>query len=132
MKTIKTLSIVTILLFAFTVASNAQGMKYVKIKTSAQTELCKENIEKHLAYEKGVKDVDLDLKTKVVTVKYSAKRTNEEKLCGAITELGYDANDKKADKIAYSKLPSECKKPLTKSGCGTKVSKCGTKCGSHK
>ena len=132
MKTIKTLSIVAILLFSLTIVTNAQKVKEVKIKTSAQSELCKANIEKYLAYEKGVKDVDLDLKSNIVTVKYSSKRTNEDKICAAICELGYDANGKKGDKKAYDKLPKECKKPL-KSKCGSSYnSKCGSHCGSHK
>lgn len=134
MKTFKTLSIVTILFFAFTVASNAQGLKFVKIKTSAQSELCKKTIENSLAFEKGVKDVELDLKSKIVTVKYSDKKTNYNQICEAITNLGYDADEKKADKDAYAKLPAECKKPpVKKSNCGSKYkSNCSHKCNSHK
>ncbi len=134
MRTIKTVSIVTILVIAFSFASSAQGMKYVKIKTSAQTELCKTTIENSLAYEKGVKNVDLDLKSKVVVVKYAENKTNYDDLCAAITKLGYDADDQKADKDAFTKLPSECK-PLSKqSDCGSKYTKkaCSSKCGSHK
>ncbi len=134
MKTFKTVSIVTILVIAFSFASSAQGMKYVKIKTSAQSELCKTTIENSLAYEKGVKDVELDLKSKVVVVKYSDNKTNYDNLCTAITKLGYDADDLKADKEAYTKLPSECKPLTKKSDCGSKYNKkgCSSKCGSHK
>lgn len=133
MRTLKTLSIVTVLFFVFTVASNAQGLKYVKIKTSAQSELCKKTIENSLAYEKGVKGVELDLKSKTVTVKYFDKKNNYDQICDAITKLGYDADEKKADKDAYSKLPDECKKPVKKSNCGSKYkSNCSNKCSSHK
>jgi len=133
MKNFKTLSIVAVLLFALTVVTNAQKVKEFKIKTSAQTELCKTNIEKHLAYEKGVKDVNLDLKTNIITVKYSTNKTDEEKLCAAVCKLGYDANGKKGNKEAYNKLPTECKKPLKKGKCGSSLnSKCGSKCGSKK
>lgn len=134
MKTVKTLSIITVLFFTFTVASNAQGLKYVKIKTSAQTELCKKTIENSLAFEKGVKDVDLDLESKIVTVKYSEKKTDYDQISDAITNLGYDADGKKADKDAYTKLPDECKKPLTKkSNCGSKYnSNCSKHCSGHK
>ena len=134
MKTIKTVTITAILFFGLNIASNAQGLKYVKIKTSAQTELCKTTIENSLAYEKGVKDVDLDLKSKVVVVKYADNKTNYDNLCTAITKLGYDADEWKADKDAYTKLPSECKPLTKKSDCGSKYNKkgCGSKCGSHK
>ena len=134
MKTFKTLTIVTILFFAFSFASNAQVLKHVKIKTSAQSELCKKTIENYLAYEKGIKDVELDLKSKIVTVKYSDKKTDYNQICEAITNLGYDADEKKADKDAYAKLPAECKKPLVKkSKCGsTYKSNCSNKCRSYK
>ncbi len=134
MKTIKTVTITAILFFGLNIASNAQGLKYVKIKTSAQSELCKTTIENSLAYEKGVKDVDLDLKSKVVVVKYADNKTNYDNLCTAITKLGYDADEWKADKDAYTKLPSECKPLTKKSDCGSKYNKkgCASKCGSHK
>lgn len=122
MKTLKTLSIVSILFFAFSVAVNAQGLKYVKIKTSAQSALCKENIEKMLHSEKGVKDAVLDLKTKTVVIKYSEDKTNYKQLSDAIVKLGYDADHKKADKDAYSKLPDNCKKAMSKnSNCGSSL-----------
>lgn len=134
MKTIKTVTITAILFFGLNLATNAQGMKYVKIKTSAQSELCKTTIENSLAFEKGVKDVELDLKSKVVVVKYSEKKTNYDNLIDAIVKLGYDADDKKADKDAFTKLPSECKPLTKKSDCGSKFNKkgCSSKCGSHK
>jgi len=134
MRTFKTLSIITVLFFAFTVASNAQGLKNVKIKTSAQSDLCKETIENFLAYEKGVKDVELDLDSKVVTVKYSDKKTNYDQICDAISGLGYDADEKMADKDAYTKLPDECKKPLIKkSNCGSKYNRnCSKHCSGRK
>ena len=126
MKTIKTVSILSLLIFAFSYSISAQDLQSVKIKTSAQTELCKEKIENTLAYEKGVKDVELNLKTKVVTVKYNESKTNYENLLAAITKIGYNADDVKADKKAYSKLPDECKKS---SGSTTNCSKT---CSGHK
>jgi len=127
----KKLSIVAILFFAFTITLNAQDVKYAKIKTSAQSELCKTTIQDYLAYEKGVKDVELDLTTKIVTVKYSSKKTNEDNLCTAITKLGYDANGHKANKVAYDKLPTKCK-PVQKSSCGSSSPSCGHSCGGSK
>ena len=136
MRTIKTLSIITVLFFAFTVSSQAQGLKFVKIKTSAQTELCKMTIENSLEDETGINAAVLDLETKILTVKYSDKKTDYDKISDAIVNLGYDADDKKADKNAYSKLPDECKKPLTtKSDCGSKYkskSDCSKHCSGHK
>jgi len=83
----------------------------VKITTSAQCEMCKEKIEEALAFKKGVKFAELDVETKIVTIKYQTKRTNPAELRKIIASLGYDADDQKADTQAYGKLPNCCKKP---------------------
>ena len=82
----------------------------IKIKTSAQCDMCKERIEKNLSKEAGIKSVVVDIKTKVVTVKYLADKTNAAKIKGAISKSGYDADETKADQAAYAKLPACCKK----------------------
>ena len=86
------------------------GEKEVKIKTSAICEMCKERIEKNLSLSKGVKEAVLDLDTKVVTIKYNPKKTDEAKLKNVIINTGYDANEITANDKAYDKLPSCCKK----------------------
>ena len=84
----------------------------VKIKTSAICEMCKERIEKKLAFTKGVSDVNLDVesKDKVVTVIFNPKKTNVLKLKKAIAEVGYDADEVMAETAGYDKLPGCCKK----------------------
>lgn len=82
----------------------------VEFQTSAQCNDCKERIEKGMAFEKGVKFVELDNDTKIVTIKYKAGKTNEDKLKTAISKIGYDADDVKADPKAYAKLPACCQK----------------------
>jgi periplasmic mercuric ion binding protein len=84
----------------------------VKIKTSAICEMCKERIEKKLAFTKGVTDVNLDVdsKDKVVTVIFNPKKTSIEKIKKAIAEVGYDADEVVAETASYDKLPGCCKK----------------------
>jgi len=82
----------------------------VKIKTSAVCGMCEERIEGNIAYEKGVKSVDLDDETKVVTIGYDPRKTDPAKLRTAISKLGYDADDVAADKEAHDKLPACCQK----------------------
>ena len=84
----------------------------VKIKTSAICEMCKERIEKKLAFTKGVSDVNLDVesKDKVVTIIFNPKKTNVVKLKKAIAEVGYDADEVVAETAGYDKLPGCCKK----------------------
>ena len=95
-------------LVAMGVTAKAQTEK-VEIKTSAICGMCKNAIERDLAFEKGVKTAEMDLDTKVVTVEYNAKKTNPEKIRTRITKVGYDADDKKRDPKAYAKLPACCK-----------------------
>jgi periplasmic mercuric ion binding protein len=116
MKKMKTL-LLTIIFFSGLMAwsqeetnKNPAKEGEVKIKTSAQCEICKNRIEKDMAFEKGVKAVDLDLETKILTVTYNEKKTDREKLQNAVTKIGYDADDKEADPKAYAKLPECCKK----------------------
>ena len=82
----------------------------VKIQTSAVCGMCKERIEGNMAYEKGVKSVSLDDKTKEVTVGYDPRKTDADKLRTAISKLGYDADNVAADPEAYAKLPKCCQK----------------------
>ena len=82
----------------------------VKIQTSAVCGMCKERIEHDLAFEKGIKSVSLDDESKIVTVGFSPKKTNPDNIRQAISKIGYDADDVKADPVAYEKLPGCCKK----------------------
>jgi periplasmic mercuric ion binding protein len=92
-------------------AQTAKKTDEVKIQTSAQCEMCKDRIETAMAYEKGVLKSNLDLETKVLTVKYKTDKTTAEKIRKAVAALGYDADDVVANYEAYQKLPNCCKKP---------------------
>jgi copper chaperone CopZ len=56
---------------------------------------CKKKIEKNIAFEKGVKDLKVDLPTKTVTITYRTDKTKPETLVVAISKLGYKASVKK-------------------------------------
>lgn len=91
----------------------AQKSKTVdlEIKTSAQCSMCKETIEKAMAFEKGVVKYDLVVETKILKVTYKPSKTTPEKIRKAVSSVGYDADDVPADPIAYQKLSDCCKKP---------------------
>lgn len=95
---------------ALAVTVNAQSKAEVKIKTSAECDMCKKTIEKTLSFEKGVKKVECDIETKEVSVTYNPKKTSPEKIREAISKAGYDADEVKANNKAYQKLPECCKK----------------------
>lgn len=98
---------------AFGQTNDEKGTAEVKIKTSAICGMCKMAIEKDLGFEKGVKSSDLNLEDKVITVVYNPAKTNVEKIKKAISKVGYDAEEVKADDKAYDKLPGCCKKDAT-------------------
>lgn len=70
---------------------------------------CSKNVEKALYAVEGVKSVNVDLKLKMVEVKFVPDQTNLLTLERAVTDAGYDANDKKRDLGAYDKLDACCK-----------------------
>ena len=53
---------------------------------------------------------ELDEATMTFTVYYNGKKTSLEKIKTAITKLGFDADEMKADPEAYEKLDDCCKK----------------------
>lgn len=104
--------LVVSILILITIPARAQEstLAELKVKTSAVCEMCKENIERELAFEKGVKKSDLDVKSKIVTVTYNPNKTTPEKIRQAISKAGYDADDTPANPKAYKKLDACCKK----------------------
>lgn len=98
-------------LIAGYVAAQEPKNTQIEIKVSSQCSMCKETIERTLAFEKGVVKATLDLETDVVTVVYKTARTTPEKIREAISKAGYDADDIAADPKAYNNLPDCCKKP---------------------
>ena len=84
----------------------------VEIKTSAVCKMCKERLEHDMAFEKGVKSVELDNETKVLTITYKTNKTNKEELKKAITKIGYDADEMVADQKAHDRLPDCCQKDV--------------------
>jgi cation transport ATPase len=100
-----------ITLFVFTNCVNAQKTAELKIKTSAQCGMCKERIEKQMSYESGIVSTSLDLVTKDLNVIYKPAKTNPDKVRIALTKIGYQADEFKADPLAYEALPACCKLP---------------------
>jgi len=103
-----------LLISAILLSSTAFAQKKteeIKIKTSAQCEMCKTRIETAMAFEKGVSSSDLNLEDKVLTVTFKPGKTTPEKIRKALNELGYDADETLAVASAYENLPPCCKKP---------------------
>ncbi|MES2779681.1 MAG: heavy-metal-associated domain-containing protein [Bacteroidota bacterium] len=91
-------------------AVTKDGLETIHIKTSAVCDMCKETLEKAMAYEKGVKESNLNVDSKVLTVTFDTKKTTAEKIRVAVTKAGYDADGLTADTKAYEHLDACCKK----------------------
>lgn len=100
----------TLSFFFSAMAQKTSSTETIKIKTSAECDMCKERLEKVMAYEKGVKKATLDVESKVLTVVFNPKKTSIEIIKKVISDTGYDADDMPANNKAYEKLPECCKK----------------------
>lgn len=92
-----------------TLAQDKKGTELVKIQTSAECDECKVRLEEVLNYTKGVKYSNLDVASKVLEIKYLPSKISLEKIKQMISELGYDADEVKANPTAYEALPACCK-----------------------
>lgn len=94
----------------------AKGTEKIVIKTTIHCdhctvcESCAPWLNKELKYITGVKFASLDVKAMTFTIEYNSAKTTPAKIRTAISKLGYDADDVKADATAYSKLDGCCKK----------------------
>src|SRR6266849_2616630 len=70
---------------------------------------CAKTISKAVYAVEGVKDVNVDVDKKIVEVKFVPLQTNLAMVERAITDAGYDANDKTRNAEAYQKLDECCK-----------------------
>jgi copper chaperone CopZ len=94
LKKIVTVALAVLVSFA---ALDAQDKKEQSKKKSEEVtfsvnmfcENCKTKIEKNISWEKGVKDLTVDLEKKTVKIVYHPQKTTEEKLKKAVEKLGY-------------------------------------------
>lgn len=79
-------------LFVFTSQAKPKAeVKEVTYQTNLHCEKCVQKISENVSFEKGVKDLTIDVQKKTVTIKYDVAKTDAEKLAAAIRKLGYKA-----------------------------------------
>jgi len=97
MKNFKLLA-VTLLLFigvATTFAKDKPTTKKVTYECSVDCHSCKEKIMKNIPYEKGVKEVKVDIPNQLVTVSFRSDKNTTENIKKSIAKLGYEVKVKK-------------------------------------
>ena len=102
---------IMIILFSVLTVNLWAQQETVEILTSAscfEGPCCKERIEEEMQFTRGVTAVDLDIESSILTVTFKIKKTDADKLRKAISLLGYNADDVKANKKAHDNLPSCC------------------------
>jgi copper chaperone CopZ len=101
---------ILIILFSVLTVSAWAQKETVDILTSAPCigMCCKDRIEQEMQFTKGVRAVDLDIESGILTVTFKSKRTDVDKLRKVVSLIGYNADDVKANRKAHDKLPSCC------------------------
>ena len=82
----------------------------VQIKTSAEcvANCCKDRIEEEMQFTKGVTAVNLNVESQVLTVTFKTKKNTIENIRKIVSNLGYNADDVRANESAHNALPNCC------------------------
>lgn len=121
---------VLVLTSSMAFAQSKQDKNKVVFDVNMHCGECQKKIEKNIAFEKGVKAMEVSLENKTVALTYDAAKTSPEKLQAALVKLGYTATAKDctAQKAACCKetaaAPGECK---DKAACCDKAAKADCK-----
>ena len=129
----KLLTFLIVVLMGMTVFAQKAETQTITIQTNGTCEHCKKVMMENVPQWKGVEKCTYDLKTAKLTITYQPQKTSPETLRTAISQLGYDADNVKADAEARAKLPSCCTQANKGQGCGGHGSTgggCGG-CGHH-
>ena len=110
-------------LFVFSNFSFAQTAKKETIKVWGNCGMCKKTIET-AATKAGASSAKWDTETKMLSVSYSAKKTNAQKIQEAIAAVGYDTRDLTAPDDVYNKLHGCCQYDRKADEASTKKISC--------
>ena len=85
---------------SFSVALFAKDIRTVVLTTLPEMHCanCEKKIKENIRFEKGVKSIKTDLKTKTVTVEYDAEKTNVQNIIKGFKKIKYEASEVKKDK----------------------------------
>lgn len=108
MKSLKKIVMAITLLLSFTFASaQIKNAKTETVKIFGNCGMCETTIEKAGSLKK-IANVDWNKDTKMATLTYDAKKTNQDEILKRIALAGYDSEKFLAPDAAYSKLPGCC------------------------
>ncbi len=100
--------VLSLVLMVFVVETKAQQTKTdlvtVCFKSSMDCHECEQTLTNYLKFEKGVKDLKVDLKSNTIKVVYKAGKNTPENLAKGIKKKGYEAD--KITEQEYKNLTS--------------------------
>lgn len=110
-----------VLLISLTIHA-APRTETLKLCVSIHCHACEELIIDNLAFERGIRDIKIDLDNRTVEVKYNKRRTNLDNIRASLERLGYEvwAIVEESDDNVASKDSEKC--------CGVCVGECTGKC----
>ena len=101
MKKMLLLCVVALLSFGYASADEPKNGDNKVVTTVFETNIdcagCAKKVNNTIPYEKGVKDVKVDVNTKTVTVTYDSTKTNEANLVKAFTKIKIEAEPQKKE-----------------------------------
>ena len=102
MKTMQKLLIIMLFVVfpVFTIAQEkAKNVQTIKFSTSIDCASCVNKIMTNLPQEKGIKNVNCDLKTKEVSVAYQKDKNNPDEIQKSLEKLGFTAKQVKESEV---------------------------------
>lgn len=127
----KFITLLLLALMGMTMYAQQSANQTITIQTNGKCEQCKKLMMENVPQWKGVEKCSYDVKTAKLTITYQSQKTSPETLRAAVSKLGYDADNVKADQEARAKLPACCTRSTSSKGCGGHGgSGCGG-CGHH-
>ena len=97
MKRIILIMLCSVFAFSVTFAQSAQKNEKETVTFTVKNmscDNCVKKIEKNIAFEKGVTDLQCQLSSKTVKVTYRTDKTSEKQLVTALKKLGYEVDPK--------------------------------------
>ena len=86
------LNVITVV--AVKAQSKKKSIQKVLLNVPMHCESCQVKIEKNIAFEKGVKDMVIDLQLKTVEITFDTTKTNLKTLESAFRKIGYEVTPK--------------------------------------
>ncbi len=103
------LFVLTIFFSTLMIGCNNASEEMVINTPTIQCGMCQKTIEVGLAKIDGVSNPKVDLKTKKTILLHDPEKTNIKSIEKLVSELGYQANNLKANPESYADLPACCK-----------------------